>query len=172
MKNLIKIVVVAVLFCCGEAYAQTALKIAHINTQDLIMTMPERDAAVKELEALQKELGQEYELLQVEFNKKYQDYLANSKNLTDLVRTSREQELQDMSRNMSTFEQSAQEEISKKNSDLMSPITDKITKTIADVAKEQNITYVLDSSPGMMLYKSLDAIDLLPAVQAKMGIKK
>ncbi len=172
MKSLTKIVIVAVLFCCGEAYAQNTLKVGHINTEDLLMSMPERDAAVKELEALQKELSQEYELLQVELNKKYQDYLTNSKNLTELVRSSREQEIQAMQRNMSTFEQSAQEEISKKNSDLMAPITDKITKTIADVAKEQNITYVLDSSPGMMLYRSLDAIDLLPAVQAKMGIKK
>lgn len=174
MKILVKFAVVAVVvLLCSNVSAQQNLKIAHINTETLMMSMPERDSAVKQLETLQKQLEQEMENLQVELRKKYDDYTQNSKNWTDLVRASREDEINMMNQKLQTFRQSAQEELQKKNADLMQPIITKIMKVVEEVAKEQNVTYVLESTEGgSILYKSLDALDLLPLVQTKMGIKK
>ena len=171
MKTLLKIVFfVTVAMICSNASAQKALKLAHINTQELITSMPEHDSAIVKLQKLQKQLELDLEELSVEYRKKLEDYTQNSKNWTDLVRNSREQELMTMQQNIQSAQQAAEEELYKKQNDFMAPIREKVTKAIADVAQVNGITYVMEAQG--LLYRSPDSQDLIVPVREKLGIKK
>jgi outer membrane protein len=170
MKTILKFVlVIAIVALCSNVSAQT-LKLAHINMQELIVSMSEYDTAMVKMQKVAKDLETELETLNVERNKKLEEYANNNKNWTDLVRQSREQELQAMSNRIQMFQEQAQESYQQENEKLMQPILEKANKAIEIVAKEQGIIYVLSSQA--LLYKAIDSVDLLPAVKQHMGIKK
>ncbi len=171
MKTLFKFfLVVAFLAFANNTFAQKPLKLAYIDMQELITSMPERDSAMAKLQKVQKQLQDEMELLNVERNKKYEDYLANNKNWTDLVRQSREQEIQAMNQKIEAFRESAMDNMQQEEAKLMQPILEKANKAIETVAKEQGITYVLNIQA--VHYKSPDAQDILSSVKQQLGIKK
>jgi outer membrane protein len=171
MKNILKFVFVLIVgaLCNHVSAQQKPLKLAHINTQELMTSMPEYDSAMIKIQQLSKQLELDLEALQVELRRKYEDYTQNSKNWTDVMRTSKEQEIQTMNRNMEIAEQSAQEELYKKQNDFVAPIREKILKAITDVAQAESITYVMEAQG--LLYRSPDSRDLLAPVREKLGIK-
>lgn len=61
------------------AMAQT--KFAHMNSQEVIVTMPEYTKAQADLDAMSKEYQTEMQRTQEEFNKKYQEFLAQADSL-------------------------------------------------------------------------------------------
>ena len=71
MKKVIFCALVASFAMLSVAKGQD-LKFAHINSQQLIEMMPESDSAQKMMQAFEKDLTDQMEQLQVEFNKKYQ----------------------------------------------------------------------------------------------------
>jgi outer membrane protein len=148
-----------------------ALKIGHINTQELLAAMPESDSAQAKVEKIYKDFQSQLEVMQVEFNNKYQEYGAKSKEYSELIRQTKEAELQDLNQRIQQFQQSAEQDIQKQRADIFKPVLDKAKKAITDVAKENNFTYVLDLSPGVVLYYSDNSIDLTPMVKIKLGLK-
>ncbi len=66
--------------------------------------MPEFDSANVKLEAYRKELINYLELMSVELNNKSDTYSKESKNLTDIVKQTKEQELVDMNRRIQEFQ--------------------------------------------------------------------
>ena len=170
MKTTLKLVlVISIIALCSNVSAQT-LKLAHINMNDLISSMPEHDSAMVKLQKEQKALEGEMENLQVEYNKKLDDYQKNEANLTELVKQARVQELTLFGQRIQTFNQSAQQQFEELNAKLYQPIYEKANKAIEAVSKEQGITYVINDQA--LTYKAVGAIDLLPAVKQNLGIKK
>ena len=173
MKTTLKLVlfVIAVAVLCNNVSAQTP-KLAHINLDELVVSMSEYDSAVVKFQKFTKVLEEELENLQVEYRKKYDDYSKNEANLTDIVKQSRAQELQNLGQRMQLFEQQAQEDAQKEQGKLFQPVYEKANKAIEDVAKEQGITYVISANTAVLLFKAVGSLDLLPSVKQKMGIKK
>jgi outer membrane protein len=68
------------------------------------------------------------------------------------------------------FQEKAQEDVRKKETELLKPIIEKAKSTIATVAKESGYSYVLDSSPGTPLLYKPDGDNIMPAVKKKLGI--
>jgi outer membrane protein len=94
MKRSITIaaLVIVIAFAGQIAMAQN-FKFGHINSDELIQTMPEYDSATKKLENFRKELVNALELMSVELNNKNDAYQKESKNLSDIVKQTKEQEL-------------------------------------------------------------------------------
>lgn len=136
-------------FAGQQVMAQT-LKFGHINRNELIQSMPEFDSARVQLERLNTELSNQLELLQVEYNNKAEAYVKESKNLTELVRQTKEQELQDFQTRMQTFQQSASTQLQEKQTTLFTPITEKADKAIKDIGKENGFFYIFDLSGGRL----------------------
>ncbi len=171
MKKVLLTGLMVALVSTGSIFAQ-AQKIGHINMQELVTAMPESDSAQVKLKKAANELDNTYQQLQDEFKKKYDDYNKNASTFSDLVRNTKETELQDMSQRMQTFQQNAQQDLQTQQQKLMKPILDKANKAISDVARENKFTYVLDSTQGIILYMGTDAIDLMPLVKKKLGLKE
>lgn len=158
-------------FISIKVNSQNTIKLAHINSMELLSAMPENDSARVKLEKVIKELQFYLEDMQVEFNKKYQEYMTKKNTYTASLAQIKESELQDMTTRMQQFQESAQGEIENKRTEIYKPVMDKTRKVIADVAKENGITYVFDTSNGALLYQSDNSINLMPLVKKKLGLK-
>lgn len=173
MKRFIGIfaLVVMVTFVGQNALAQN-LKFGHINRTELIQAMPEFDSARVTLEKLNTELQNTAELLQVELNNKYEIYLKESKNLTELVRQTKEQELNDAQKRLTDFQTNAQTTIQEKQVALFTPITEKADKAIKEVGKDNGFIYIFDLSGQVIAYfDEAKSINIMTLTKAKLGLK-
>jgi len=173
MKRFFGISALALFMIFGGQMAEAqAVKFAHINSDELIRAMPEYDSAMAKLEKTRKELVNAIEIMQVEFNNKYEAYNKDAKNLTDLVRQTKEQELADMQSRMQEFQQSAQTQLQEQQTTLTQPIFTKVDKAIKDVGKEGGFIYVFDVAKGQVLYfDDTKSTNILALVKTKLGIK-
>lgn len=170
MKTISKLLVILFVASFGLAVnAQT--KVAHINSQELLAAMPETDSAQKALEKLAMDHDLAIEEMSVEFNKKLEDYNQKYNDLSDLVRASKEAELQDLQKRIQTFQQTAEQDLQRKRYEIFEPIQKKAIAAVNDIAKEQGFTYVIDSGTGALVYISDDATDILPLVKAKLNLQ-
>ena len=170
MKNITKLLLVVCLLASGSLMAQTKLKIGHIDSNKLLSIMPEKDQVQVTLESHAKEIENTLAAMQDEFEKKYQDYLAKADSLTDLIKQTKEAELQDLQQRIQTFQMSAQQDYQTTERELFQPIIDKAKNAIDEVAKENGYTYVIDSGSGALIYFSDTSDDLFDLVKAKLGL--
>jgi outer membrane protein len=151
-------------------HAADAQKIAHINSEQLLMAMPETKAMENELKKLSETYANEYQTQRNALQAKLQKYSAEAATQTDTENAKRQKEVEEMQQRLQKYGQTADQEIQKKRFDLLKPILEKAQKAINDVAKEKGIQYVLDASPGKGLLV-FEGDDLLAAVKAKLGIQ-
>lgn len=173
MRNLSKIfAVVSFVLIAGVAMGQEA-KFGHIDLQALIQVMPERAKAEtdygKQIEELEAQLG----TMQKELETKWNDYMQKRDSLSEIVRTARESEIQDLQQRIQNFQAIAQQQLQQKQNEMLRPIFEKAQKAVAEVGKEKGLIYVFDVSGelGTVLYKSNESLDVMPLVKQKLGIQ-
>jgi len=159
----------ALIFTAQDGIAQS-FKTGHINRDDIIMAMPDYDTAMKAYNAYGQELTNALELMQVEYNNKLDQYVKDSKTLTDLVKTNKEQELADMQTRIANFQQQAQVQLQEKQVALLNPIIERVTAAINDVAKAQGFIYVYDVRT-LIYFDATKSTDVAPLVKTKLGLK-
>ncbi len=165
------IAIVACLFAFGgTAMAQKNIKLGHINSNELMQIMPGRDSAQTILQAEVTELEQTLKSMQSEAEQRYNDYVANQSGWTELIRQTKQREIQDMGARIQEFQENAQKQLQQREQDLLKPIIDRAKKAIEDVAREGGYTYILDSGTASVLY-SQDSDDIMPQVKKKLGLK-
>lgn len=168
MKN-IKTLVIAIvlLFTTTGIFAQA--QVAHINSEELVATMPETKAMQNEMKVIGQNYDTEYKAQANALQAKLQQYQQEAATKSNEENEKRSQEVGEIQQKLQLYLRTAQEELQKKEFDMLKPIIEKAQKAIQDVAKEKGIKYVLDSSPGKGLIV-FDGEDLLPAVKSKLGI--
>jgi len=169
MKKIVFLFVSVVL--STTIFSQTTLKIGHINSQELLQAMPESDSAQAKLDKAVKELQSQLEAMQVEFNSKYQDYVSKKDTYSDLIKQTKEADLQQMNQRIQQFQTNAEQDVSKQRTEIFKPVLDKANKAIAEIAKENGFTYILDISAGAVIYHSDNSTNILPLVKQKLGLK-
>ena len=173
MKKSVSILFIAVLIALVSSniiFAQKSVKLGHINSATLLDKMPGRDSAKTKIETYAKELQGQLKEMQDEFDLKYKNYQSNEKTMSDLVKKTKTDELKALQDRRDGFQKTAQEDIQKKENELLKPIIDKVRKAIEDVAKENKYTYIFDTASGLLLY--FDAgDDVMTLVKKKLRLK-
>lgn len=149
--------------------AVQAQGVAHIDSEQLLMAMPETKAMEDELKKVQQTYADEYNAQATALQAKLKKYDAEAPTQTDAKNEERRVEVEGLKNKIQKYAQTADQEIQKKRFDLLKPIVEKAQKAVSDVATEKGIKYVLDSSPGKGLIV-FEGEDLMPAVKAKLGI--
>lgn len=167
-KTLIALFVVMLSFC-GTSMAQKVVKLGHINSADLMQIMPGREEAQTTLQKEIDELQNTLKNMQNELEQRYNEYVGKKDQLSDLIRQTKERELQDMGNRIQEFQENAEKKLQDRQQEVLKPIIDKAKKAIEDVAKENGYTYIFDTSVGALLYQQ-DSDDILPLVKKKLGI--
>ncbi len=172
MKNTMKLfILLACMMAAMSLSAQKPVKLGHIETDKLLQAMPEVAAANEKLKAKEAEAVKEMTSLQEQFQAKMKEYTDNNKNYSEIIRQSKEQELNELNQRIQNFREVATNDLQRSQQDLMQPIMDKALKAIKDVGKEKGFTYIFDVAQGGLLYVSEDSEDILPLVKAKLGLK-
>ena len=143
--------------------------VAHIDSEQLLMAMPETKAMEDELKKVQQTYADEYNAQATALQAKLKKYDAEAPTQTDAKNEERRVEVEGLKTKIQKYAQTADQEIQKKRFDLLKPIVEKAQSAVSEVAAEKGIKYVLDSSPGKGLIV-FEGEDLMPAVKAKLGI--
>ena len=160
---------VALFVMSGIANAQ--VKIAHVNTAEILDAMPDKAKAEKSLEKYYGELQSQLETMAKAYQTKMQDYEANQATMSNLVKQSKEKEIVDLQTRITQFQANAENEFENKRAELLKPILDKIQNAINAVGKEKGYTYMLDLATGAAVYVGDNAVDATKDVKSKLGIK-
>lgn len=165
MKKILVIIVALVV--AVPTFAQQ--KFGHIDSSALLELMPEKAKAEQELEAFAKEFQTALEAMGKEYEGKVTSFQQSEKDMIPTVRNTKMREIADLERRIQEFQQRAQDEIGKKEQEVLTPIIDKARKAIDEVAEAKGYTYIFDSSLGVLLYAK-DTEDVMADVKAKLGL--
>ncbi len=145
MKNLKTLLLVAVI-ALGFNQVKAQSNVAHINMQELVSIMPATKKMNDELSRLEKTYVDDISTESKALEAKYKKYQAEAASQTPEENEKRNLEIEQGKRKLAKSQQVAQQELSKKNNELLKPILESADAAIKAVAKAQGFDYVLDSS--------------------------
>ena len=168
MKHLKTLVLAIALVIGSTSFMNAQSKVAHINTQELVQSMPATKAAQAEIEKLSKTYQAELQTMRTELDNKIKQYDAEAKTQTEETNARRYQEVQGMTQSIQQYGGQAQQIMQKKEFDLLKPITERAKAAIQKVARAKGFQYVLDSTQGQGVILA-DGTDLMADVKKELG---
>lgn len=167
----IKIICMTATLALATAVNAQDLKFAHVDTQKLLTDYPEKIAAETQLQDEAKKLQDQLKAMNTDLQQKYDEYMSKRDSLPDLIRATKEKEIQDADQRIQSYQQMAQQSLAQKEQQLLAPIIEKVQKVINEVGAENNFIYIFDISSQVILYHSEQSIDATPLIKAKLGMK-
>jgi len=151
----------------GNVNAQQ--KFGHVNTQEVLATMPE----VAQLEAQIQSKSKEYETQLKNLYTQYQniatDIQTNGANYMEAVLEAKYKEGAELEQKITKIESAAQQELAQFEQAQFEPIKQKAMNAIEKVARVNGFTYIFDSSVGVLLVQPATD-DITNLVKTELGI--
>ena len=147
-----------------------AQKFGHVTSEQLLQAMPEYDSAQAELQQLQRHYELEIERIQVEINKKIEEFNQGEASMSNLIKEAKASEIQELQMRLQNYSQTAQQDLQQQSMMVIQPVMEKARAAIDEVAKEKGLIYVFDLSQGNPVYTSEESLDMIPLVKAKLGL--
>lgn len=150
-----------------------AQKYGHCNLGELVNMLPGTRQADSELEAYQEQLVQKGEDMATSWRTKAQAYAtqAQSGDLTPKQMQEQEAVLKKEQEDILQYEQEIAQLIGAKREELLTPLIERVEKAIAEVAQEEGIVMVFDTSAFNAVLYADDSSDITEKVKAKLGIQ-
>lgn len=171
MRNLMKFIAVMVFVGLTAAVSAQTPKFGHIDLQAVVQLMPERATAETAFNKFQGELEEIFGDMQKDLQAKMAEFEQLGDSVSEIKKNAKVAEIQDMQQRIQNYQQTAQQQLQAKQTELLQPVFTKAETAVSDVAKEKGLIYVFDIGPRVILYKSNESMDLLPFVKTKLGIK-
>ncbi|WP_290699082.1 OmpH family outer membrane protein [Lacinutrix sp.] len=168
MKQIKTLLIAAVLFFGATSFTDAQSKIAHINTTELIQAMPAMKVAQADMERVGKTYQSDIEAMKQELKTKTERFEAEAGTKTQEENEKRYVEVQTDQQAIQQYAANAQQQLQKKEVELLKPITEKAKAAILKVAKAQGYDYVLDSTQGGGVIMA-EGKDLLMDVKKELG---
>lgn len=174
MKKFLKLTLAVALMV--SATAVSAQKFGRVDLAAIVTNMTEYKEATANLEAYGRDLQDQLEQIQVEFNKLYADYEKNVATYSDTVRQLKERELTELQQRFQDFQQLAQQDIAKKEAELMNPIYEKANEAVKQVSSAGGYIAIFSTtsdqpaSAGLAYFDPAQLTDITPEVKAALGI--
>lgn len=169
MKRLL-VVISIVLLASASTFAQTNAKLGYINSAELLNLMPGADTVETKLNEHRESLGKTIQTMYTEYQNKVQDYQSNVATMSQIIRQTKEKEIQDLEGRIQEFQQSADQSFQNKRAELLAPLLTRAKEAIDAVSSENGYIYIFDTSVGALLYFE-KGDNILPLVKAKIGIE-
>ena len=164
MKKLFIIALAA--FASLTMGAQTLGK---VNFNELVMLMPEMDAARETIAASQKEAEETYAAMVEEYQSKATQYQQKQATWTAAIRESKERELYEIQNRIQEFQNSISQELQQQQAQLTAPIQEKANKAVSDLAKAKGITILFDASQAIY-FDETKVVDLTADARKALNI--
>lgn len=163
-----KIGILAVIIGCMYFTSNAqSVKIGYINSLELLSIMPDAKKADSLIMVLASQLDAQYKGYVNEAQTIYAKLQDTT--LSEVKAEALKEDFLLAQKRIQEYEGTSQEKINQKKAELYQPILDKATQAVKDVAKENNYTYVLDSSTGAVIHAP-DGDNIFNLVKKKLGI--
>ena len=167
MKNVLKLTLaLAMMLSCTTLFAQ---KLGRINSQEVMLAMPETAEMQTKLQAVAKDWEENLELINVEFNNKLQEFQKNLNSMSDAARQIKEKDLNDLRQRGTEMQQMAQQDLARQEQELMTPIIEKAQNAIQAVSKAGGFTAIFETG-SLVYFDETTLIDITPLVKKELGI--
>lgn len=157
------------------SFAAIAQKSAYVDSEYILKHIPDYKSSLTQIEGLSKQYQKEVDDSFKEIDAMYKAYQADQVLLTDEMRKRRENEIIDKEKKAKELQRQKfgpEGDLFQTRSKLLKPIQEKVTSTIAEVAKSKYIDFVFDKSSEstMMIYSNAN-YDISNDVILKLGYK-
>ena len=156
-------------FCFGTVTQAQTPKFGHINVEELVNLMPERDSAYARIQRYWVDLEETYVGIQNEYQFKLTEYQQRQATWTAVILETKTQELQSLAQRLEQFQQSAQESMSEQQNIQFLPVYNKANEAIKKVGKEMGLIYIFNSA-GLPYIDESQSTHLLDKVKAELKI--
>ena len=163
-----KLIILALIALPMSVFAQ---KFAHVNSAVIINAMPEYTKAQTELQTLAKQYDDEFKRMQDEFRTKYEDYQKNGESLPETMKQRRVQELQDLDKRLTEYQQTAEQDLAQQERTKLNEISEKVGNAIKEVGTAGGYIYIMDVTSGIPFINEALSTDVTDQVKAKLNIK-
>jgi outer membrane protein len=170
MKRL-NVIFLLLLLLAAPATLAAQDKFGYVNTQELIVILPEYKIAEDSLKAYAGLLQADYMQLQEEYNTLFSKFerLIDDKTLSLEDRQKDYIDIQNLDKRMQQLEQGSEQLLTNKQEELLKPVTAVLNEAIKSVAKDNGYTYVIDSSAFGIFTVVPEADDITPLVLQRLG---
>jgi outer membrane protein len=162
-----KMMFLAVFLLTAFSFTVSAQKIGHINTGELLRSMPETKKAQDRLQKLQDSLNTSYAEMVKEYREKDSVIRVDSAKWTPAKKDIKFKEFQDLGEALQNYTNAAQQYLQQKEQQLLEPVQKIALEAIQKVAKDNTYAYVLNSES---LLVAPPGDDLLAKVKAHLKI--
>lgn len=172
MKKTVKLLVLAavLVFAAAGVNAQRTVKLGHFSSKELIQKMPDYEKAQNTLKEEMEKLRGEVEEMQKEVERLSSEYQSKRDQLSDLLKQTKEKEIQDAYNRLQTFQANSQQVLSNKESELTEAIYNKVKVAAENVAKAGKYDYIFEAN-GILWYAS-DSDNVTSLIEKELGLKK
>ena len=166
-----RIILVLIIVAAGVAVTAAQSKIAHINSEAIMQTLPEAIDAQKSLDQLVAQWEAELQKMQAEWKRKFDEYDRRKLILTDQARADQERELRDLDKAVADYRNQKfgqNGELFQKQNEVMKPVQNKLFQVLEDIAKEEGYDYIFDRSGDILVLYANEKNDLTQEVLTRM----
>ncbi len=161
---------VILMLCALPMFAMAQDKFGHVNSQEILMAMPEFKTIQLTLDTLQTQWENEMVKMREEYLTKIQEFQDKQATMPESIKQARQSEIADLEQRIATFQQTASADLQQRHQELLTPVIEKIRKAIEEVGNENAFTYIFDLSAQSIIYQSPKSNDVTPLVKKKLGI--
>ena len=164
-----KLLLVAALALPMMASAQT-LKIGIVDIDEIVQKLPDYAEAQTKLADTSKKYEDEYAKLNEEMKRRYDELEKMGEDELPAIRERKVKDFQEYQLKIQQFEQSATQELSKFQQDLMAPIFQKVNNAVQSVGQENGYSLIEIKNSQIVLYYADPVVDITNDVKAKLGV--
>jgi outer membrane protein len=159
MKKLFFALVIA-LTAVTSVQAQT--KVAHVNSQKLLDTMPTRKKAIAEINEIERRGSEELKIMNDNFEKEYYAYMARKDGQSVQMNQYDEGRLSKMQADMQARQSEIESILQKMSQDLNEEILKSVKEAVATASKKKGFNYVIDESSTLFAGGTDITNDVIP----------
>ena len=152
--------------------ATFAQKFGHVNTQEIMSSMPELIKVRGELEAAAKQYDNDLKAMYEEAQRKYEEYEKNASTMNETKKKETEESLQQMSQKIQQTRQDNQQALNKLQQEKFGPIQQKVVEAIKAVGKAGGYVYIMDMAAGIPYISDTLSKDVTAEVKAQLNKTK
>jgi outer membrane protein len=162
-----KIFLIGFLTLLAGQFSQAQTKMGYFDIDYVLPLLPETKKVESDMKVYVDQVKKEMDAKSAEYTKKVDEFKAKSPTWPASIQKSRAEEIQSLEKQIGDFEQQAQGDIQNRQAQLMSPIYEKIEKTIKEVAQGNGFTHIFRSEFCYAANKTNNISDL---VLKKLGV--
>ncbi len=133
---------------------QPAIRFGYLSCDSVLHSMPEYNAAMKNLKELKAKYDNEMKRVEDEFNNKYELFLEGQSDFAPSIRQKRQAELQELMEKNMAFKEEARRLLEKAKLEALTPLKKTIQATITRIGQQRGLAFVVNTDGGNMPYLS------------------